>query len=152
MAGGVFLRRVVPDVVMNYSGGHPTPQGAGCGETAPLPPRGTAAGGSGERAAKRRQAGRETGGRAGGETPAAKACLMILETLQDPGNLGTILRAGRRGITGVVMNRETADIWQSEGDPAPPWPILRVPFVYADDLGAALIRSRPPVSGRLRLT
>ena len=34
------------------------------------------------------------------------ACLMVLETIQDPGNLGTILRAGEgAGITGVVMSR-----------------------------------------------
>ena len=37
---------------------------------------------------------------------------MVLETLQDPGNLGTILRAGEgAGVTGVIMNRETADIY-----------------------------------------
>ena len=40
------------------------------------------------------------------------AHLMILETIQDPGNLGTILRAGEgAGITGVVMNSATADIY-----------------------------------------
>jgi TrmH family RNA methyltransferase len=38
------------------------------------------------------------------------ALLMVLERLQDPGNLGTILRAGEgAGITGLVMNRDTAE-------------------------------------------
>lgn len=38
--------------------------------------------------------------------------LAVLETIQDPGNLGTILRAGEgAGITGVIMNRTTADIY-----------------------------------------
>ncbi len=38
--------------------------------------------------------------------------LMILETLQDPGNLGTILRAGEgAGVTGIIMDRDTADMW-----------------------------------------
>lgn len=37
---------------------------------------------------------------------------MILENLQDPGNLGTILRAGEgAGITGVIMSRDTVDIY-----------------------------------------
>ena len=41
-----------------------------------------------------------------------KAHLIILENLQDPGNLGTILRAGEgAGITGVIMDEETADIY-----------------------------------------
>ena len=38
--------------------------------------------------------------------------LMILENIQDPGNLGTIIRAGEgAGITGVVMSSDTADIY-----------------------------------------
>ena len=37
--------------------------------------------------------------------------IMILENIQDPGNLGTIIRAGEgAGITGVVMCSDTADI------------------------------------------
>lgn len=77
----------------------------------------------------------------GGGTPTGNACLMILETLQDPGNLGTILRAGEgAGVTGVVMNRETADIYNPKVIRSTMGSILRVPFVYADDLGAALNR------------
>ncbi len=38
--------------------------------------------------------------------------LMVLENIQDPGNLGTILRAGEgAGITGVLMSDTTADIY-----------------------------------------
>lgn len=136
-----FSCEVVSDVVMNYMADTRTPQGVlavvrqrhyRLEELLP--------GGSGERGGKNGgKAGRETGGRAGGETPAAKACLMILETLQDPGNLGTILRAGEgAGITGVVMNRETADIYNPKVIRSTMGSILRVPFVYADDLGAAL--------------
>ena len=41
-----------------------------------------------------------------------KPLFMLLETIQDPGNLGTILRAGEgAGITGVIMDRGTADIY-----------------------------------------
>ena len=43
--------------------------------------------------------------------------IIMLETLQDPGNLGTILRAGEgAGITGLIMNRDGGHL-QPEGDP-----------------------------------
>ncbi len=64
--------------------------------------------------------------------------LLILETLQDPGNLGTILRAGEgAGITGIIMNRETADIYNPKVIRSTMGSILRVPFVYVDDLKEA---------------
>lgn len=69
------------------------------------------------------------------------ACLLLLETLQDPGNLGTILRAGEgAGITGLVMNRECADIYSPKVIRSTMGSILRVPFVYADDFEAAARR------------
>lgn len=65
--------------------------------------------------------------------------LVILETLQDPGNLGTILRAGEgAGITGIVMNEETADIYNPKVIRATMGSIYRVPFVYVKDLKGAL--------------
>ena len=67
------------------------------------------------------------------------ALIMILEAIQDPGNLGTILRAGEgAGITGLVMNRDTADIYNPKVIRSTMGSILRVPFVYVDDLSAAL--------------
>lgn len=67
------------------------------------------------------------------------ACLMVLETLQDPGNLGTILRAGEgAGITGVVMNRETADVYNPKVIRSTMGSLMRVPFVYVDSLRTAL--------------
>lgn len=64
--------------------------------------------------------------------------IMILETLQDPGNLGTIIRAGEgAGITGVVMNKETADIYNPKVIRSTMGSIFRVPFVYVDSLGEA---------------
>ena len=36
--------------------------------------------------------------------------LLIVESIQDPGNLGTMLRTGEgAGITGIIMNRTTVD-------------------------------------------
>ncbi|MCI9594059.1 MAG: RNA methyltransferase [Lachnospiraceae bacterium] len=64
--------------------------------------------------------------------------LIILETLQDPGNLGTILRAGEgAGITGVVMDETTADIYNPKVIRSTMGSVYRVPFVYVSDLKAA---------------
>lgn len=76
-----------------------------------------------------------------GRTEGARAAhLMILETIQDPGNLGTILRAGEgAGVTGVVMNSATADIYNPKVIRSTMGSIYRVPFVYVDDLEKALV-------------
>ena len=63
------------------------------------------------------------------------AHLMILENLQDPGNLGTILRAGEgAGITGVIMSRDTVDIYNPKVVRSTMGSAFRVPFLYTDDL------------------
>ncbi|MBP3926729.1 MAG: RNA methyltransferase, partial [Clostridium sp.] len=65
--------------------------------------------------------------------------LILLETLQDPGNLGTILRAGEgAGITGVVMNEATADIYNPKVIRSTMGSIFRVPFVYVKDWKGAI--------------
>lgn len=67
------------------------------------------------------------------------AHLMILETIQDPGNLGTIIRAGEgAGITGVIMNSGTADIYNPKVIRSTMGSIYRVPFLYTDDLAGTL--------------
>ena len=58
------------------------------------------------------------------------AHLMVLENLQDPGNLGTILRAGEgAGITGL-----TVDIYNPKVIRSTMGSVFRVPFFYTDDL------------------
>lgn len=67
-----------------------------------------------------------------------KCLLMILENIQDPGNLGTIIRAGEgAGVTGVVMSRDTADIYNPKVIRSTMGSIFRMPFVYTDDLAEA---------------
>ncbi len=64
-----------------------------------------------------------------------EAHLLLLETIQDPGNLGTILRAGEgAGITGIVMDRATVDIYNPKVIRSTMGSIFRVPFVYVEDL------------------
>lgn len=74
-----------------------------------------------------------------GRREQAPAQLIILETLQDPGNLGTILRAGEgAGVTGVIMNSTTADIYNPKVIRSTMGSIYRVPFVYVEDLASAI--------------
>ena len=66
---------------------------------------------------------------------------VILENLQDPGNLGTILRTGEgAGITGVIMSGGTVDIFNPKTIRATMGSIYRVPFTYVTDMSETLER------------
>ena len=61
--------------------------------------------------------------------------LLILDSLQDPGNLGTLIRAGEgAGITGIIMNETTVDIYNPKVIRSTMGSIFRVPFIYVKDL------------------
>lgn len=61
--------------------------------------------------------------------------LLVLEDLQDPGNVGTILRTAEgAGVTGIVMSKETADIFNPKTIRATMGSVYRVPFLYTDSL------------------
>lgn len=65
--------------------------------------------------------------------------LLILEGVQDPGNLGTMLRTGEgAGITGVIMSRTTVDLFNPKTIRSTMGSIYRVPFLVAEDLGETL--------------
>ena len=69
--------------------------------------------------------------------------LLLLENLQDPGNLGTMLRTGEgAGATGILMSDDTVDIYNPKTIRATMGSIYRVPFVYAGDLTEAIGRMR----------
>lgn len=64
---------------------------------------------------------------------------LILEDIQDPGNLGTMIRTGEgAGIAGVIMSSRTADIYNPKVIRSTMGSIYRVPFCYVDDLPAVL--------------
>lgn len=64
---------------------------------------------------------------------------LMLENLQDPGNLGTMIRTGEgAGITGVIMNNQTVDIFNPKTIRATMGSIFRVPIVYVPDLAPVL--------------
>lgn len=55
--------------------------------------------------------------------------LILVENLQDPGNLGTILRMGEgAGVTGVVMSSNTVDIYNPKTIRSTMGSIFRVPL------------------------
>lgn len=61
--------------------------------------------------------------------------LLLLESIQDPGNLGTMLRTGEgAGVDGIIMNRSTVDLFNPKVIRATMGSLYRVPFVLADDL------------------
>lgn len=60
---------------------------------------------------------------------------VVLEDIQDPGNLGTIVRTGEgAGVTAVIMSKNTVDIFNPKTIRATMGSIYRVPFVYVDSL------------------
>lgn len=65
--------------------------------------------------------------------------LLLAEDIQDPGNLGTMIRTGEgAGIDGVICSRDTVDLYNPKTIRATMGSIYRVPFLYADDLHAAM--------------
>lgn len=61
--------------------------------------------------------------------------LLVLENLQDPGNLGAMVRTGEgAGISGLIMSRDTADIYNPKVIRATMGSIYRLPHMYAENL------------------
>lgn len=60
--------------------------------------------------------------------------IMILENLQDPGNLGTILRTAEgAGVTGIMLSRDCVDIYNPKVIRSTMGSVYRVPFCYSQD-------------------
>ncbi len=60
---------------------------------------------------------------------------LILEHIQDPGNLGTILRLSEAaGVTHIIMSTDTVDIYNPKVVRATMGAVFRVPFSYTEDL------------------
>lgn len=69
--------------------------------------------------------------------------LLILENVQDPGNLGTMFRtAEAAGVSGILMNRGTVDVTNPKTVRATMSAIFRVPFLVEEstDFAGALAR------------
>ncbi len=61
--------------------------------------------------------------------------LMILENIQDPGNLGTIFRTAEgAGVDGIIMSQDTVDIYNPKTVRSTMGSLYRMPFLYEKDL------------------
>ena len=60
---------------------------------------------------------------------------LALDDVQDPGNLGTMVRTGEgAGVSGIIMNRTTVDIFNPKTVRSTMGSLYRVPFYITDDL------------------
>ncbi len=63
------------------------------------------------------------------------AQFLVLDNLQDPGNLGTIVRtAEAAGVTAVFMSKDCVDIYNPKTIRSTMGSVYRVPFIYIDDI------------------
>lgn len=64
-----------------------------------------------------------------------KPMLLILENIQDPGNLGTMFRTGEgAGVTGIIMSSDMADVYNPKVVRSTMGAIFRMPFIYVDSI------------------
>lgn len=64
-----------------------------------------------------------------------KPLLLVLEDIQDPGNLGTIIRGAEGArVDGVIMTRQTADLFQPKVTRSTMGSLFRMPYYICQDL------------------
>ena len=65
--------------------------------------------------------------------------LVVLDNLQDPGNLGTILRTAEgAGVDGVILSKESVDIYNPKTIRSTMGSVYRLPFLYVDSIESIL--------------
>lgn len=68
-----------------------------------------------------------------------RSCIVVLDRLQDPGNLGTIVRTGEgAGITGIVMSNDSVDLYNPKVIRSTMGSVFRVPVAVVPDLQDAI--------------
>lgn len=67
------------------------------------------------------------------------AHILVLDNLQDPGNLGAMFRtAEAAGATGILLSQDCVDIYNPKVIRSTMGAIFRMPFVYVEDLPASI--------------
>ena len=65
----------------------------------------------------------------------SEGTFLLLENLQDPGNLGTIVRTGEgAGVRGIIMTADTVDIFNPKTIRSTMGSVYRVPVIYVETL------------------
>jgi len=61
--------------------------------------------------------------------------VLILENIQDPGNLGTMMRtAEAAGVSGIVLSKGSVDMFNPKVVRSTMGALCRLPFIYTDDI------------------
>lgn len=69
--------------------------------------------------------------------------LLILEDIQDPGNLGTMVRTAEgAGIDGIIMTKGTVDIYNPKTIRSTMGSVYRMPFLYTEELPEVMQKLR----------
>lgn len=70
---------------------------------------------------------------------ASDACLLVLEDIRDPGNLGTMIRTAEgAGFSGIILNSSCVDIYNPKVIRSTMGSIYRVPYYQAEDFAEVL--------------
>ena len=65
----------------------------------------------------------------------ANSFYLIIERLQDPGNLGTIIRTSEAaGVTGIILSKDCVDLYNPKVVRSTMGAVLRVPVCVSDEL------------------
>lgn len=73
------------------------------------------------------------------QLPAEGNLLVILETLQDPGNMGTIIRtADAAGFTGIIVSQGCVDVYNPKVLRSTMGSIFHIPLFFSDNLGETI--------------
>lgn len=72
-------------------------------------------------------------------TAGERTHLLIAESIRDPGNLGTMVRtAEAAGVTGIILNKTTVDLYNPKTIRSTMGSIYRVPYFIAENLAETL--------------
>lgn len=75
----------------------------------------------------------------GGSGRAKLPLVLVLDNLQDPGNMGTVFRSAEAaGASGILMSRDCVDVYNPKVIRSTMGAIFRLPFFRTDDLPAAV--------------
>lgn len=67
------------------------------------------------------------------------ANLLLLENVRDPGNMGTIIRTAEgAGVTGIIISKESVDVFNPKVVRSTMGALYRMPFVYVEDFVGCL--------------
>lgn len=72
-----------------------------------------------------------------------KGSLLFLEDVRDPGNVGTIIRTAEgAGIKGIILSKESVDVYNAKVIRSTMGSLFRMPLVYVEDFHKVLLQAK----------